>query len=125
MKFARSRLSGALLALFCACGGNEPEADLGEASVALTSAPLDAACLRIDVAGTKRSAERLFDLGPGSSTILTLAGLPTGEVVFSADAFALSCGAVTRASPHTWYGVPVTTALVAGQPVSITIAMHR
>jgi hypothetical protein len=91
----------------------------------LTSAPADAVCLRIVVAGATRTATRDFDVGAGASTVFSLAALPGGDVVFFADAFGSACGSLTSASMHTWYGLPVRATLVPGTPTSVTIAMHR
>ncbi len=122
-RFARSRSSALAVALLCACGGAEREEELTEASVMLTSAPADAVCVRIVVVGARRTAKRDFDVGAG--TVFSLTALPIGDVVFFADAFGSTCGSLTAASMHTWYGVPVRASLVPGTPAIVTIAMHR
>jgi hypothetical protein len=124
-RFARSRRNALVLALVCACGGAEPDRELAEATVALTSAPADALCLRIVVAGETRTATRNFDVGVAAGTVFSLTALPAGEVVFLADAFDSSCGLLTATSAHSWYGVPVRATLAPGTPASVTIEMHR
>ena len=126
MRFARSRASAVAAALLCACAGPEGTAtDLAEASVSLTQAPSDASCLSIAVIGAERTLERHFDLTASGRIVFALDGLPSGEVIFTARAYGSVCSAVTAASAHTWYGIPVRATLVPGQPANVTIAMHR
>ena len=68
--------------------------DTGSLKIALTSAPPDAACLKITIAGS-RSTTRSIDLTPGASTSYTFKGLPIGIVTVTGEAFAQVCSAMS------------------------------
>src|SRR4051812_40462856 len=86
----------------------EPSAgDTGRVILSITNAPSDAACLRLTIKGAT-SAVRSFPLAPNASTNLILEGLPLGQVVFTGEAFAVSCPMVNTESVATYVsdGVP-------------------
>lgn len=132
--FGRARRARALYVLVsCAAisagcgsgpdGGGGGLGEQGGASVAITNAPADGTCIRINVAG-KRKVSRSFDVDVGASTVLTLKNLPEGEAVFDAEAFPGSCGKVTAATVATWVSDPVGATLVRGKLVAVTLYMH-
>ena len=130
MRSARSRAERTAwlaAAALCACAQGEPAAlpERGEAVLALTQAPADVACLRVQAVGALRSVERRIDLAPGGNTVFPLSGLPTGQVLFLAHGYAAVCAELTPASAHTWYGVPVEASLAPGAPAAVTIDLHR
>jgi hypothetical protein len=108
------------------CSGAQPgnSDDLGEVTLAITNAPADASCLRVNVTGS-RAVTRLLDLMPGQSTVFTLTGLPLGNDTFQEDAFSLACNQVTSSSIATWSSDPTTATLQAGVATNLTIVLHR
>src|SRR5262245_4526072 len=68
-------------------GGPEDE---GSVELSLTSAPADAACLRITVEAS-RNTTRLIDLTPGAPTTYLFKRLPVGRAVFDGQAFGVTC----------------------------------
>jgi hypothetical protein len=91
---------------------------------AITNAPADAACLQITVVGS-RTVVKSFSLSPGQDTIFTLTGLPVGAVVFSEQAFAQDCSAVTASSVATWVSDPVPATITPGVVAQVMITLHR
>jgi Pectate lyase superfamily protein len=85
------------------------------------AAPADASCLRVAVAGATRTVERRLELG---ATVFDLSELPTGEVLFLADAFASPCSAVTPQSAQTWHADAVAATLTAGVPAGVTVELR-
>ena len=78
------------------CGNAKPDGStagddpVGAIDLSLTSAPDDAACLRVSIDGT-RSTTRLFDLTPGVSTTFRIDRLPVGRVTVDGQAFSVAC----------------------------------
>jgi hypothetical protein len=105
-------------------GSTGREGRTGEARIAITNAPSDAQCARINAAGSQ-TVTTSFPLTPGQSTVLTMPGLPEGAVTFTADVFPVVCAAVTTATVPTWVSDSVTVTIVVGQAVNVTLTMHR
>jgi hypothetical protein len=125
--FGICTLLSSLVLFGCSSSGNGSGAGEGataSAVFAITNAPGDAACLQASVDGS-RAVSQQFPLIPGQNTTFTLQGLPVGSVVFSEQAFAESCTAVTPASIPTWLSDPLTTTLTAGVPAQVTIVLRR
>jgi hypothetical protein len=102
---------------------DEPTQDerLGEARIALTNAPDDAACLRITTSG-ERTDTRTFGLTPGENAVFVLKGLPVGNVTFVGDAFGVACEDLIEGVSPSWYSEPVAARLRAG--VAKHVALH-
>src|SRR5687767_10571171 len=125
--FTRSMLCLAS-AVLAGCNQTEsitPEAaDTGRVILAITSAPPDAACLRLTIKGAT-SVVRSLPLMQNQNTNLVLEGLPLGQVVFTGEAFGVTCSGVTSESIATYVSEGVPATLVEGQTVSVTIALQR
>src|SRR4051812_6597066 len=64
--------------------------EVGSLELLLSSVPSNAACLQVDVTGSRVSSKS-FDLSAGSSPKFSLDRLPVGPVKVDAKAFAESC----------------------------------
>jgi hypothetical protein len=121
-----SRVFWLALPLSLAACGEAPAEDRldGEASVALTNVPADVQCLRFTVEGTQ-TVKRLVGVTPTQAANFSLAGLPNGDVIVSAEAFDQPCNTVVEGSVASWLseGVPVT--ILPGYAPEIAIAMQR
>ncbi|MFT3770416.1 MAG: hypothetical protein QM820_33735 [Minicystis sp.] len=117
-------LGAGSVALAPSCAAPKDGESVGQAQIEIVSAPPDAACLDITVMGST-TASAQHDLAPGQTTIFQESNLPTGDVVFAAQAFAESCDAVTPTSVATWVSDPVPVTLIPGQNPKVPIDMHR
>lgn len=106
-----------------ACGGQEGTAATIE--VSLTQAPPDVACVRLTASGAAGARDFRFAYARGAQTVLSLAGLPAGEVVFSAAAFGTDCSQVGAATPRSWYAVPVSAQVPATGSIPLTLTFYR
>jgi type VI protein secretion system component Hcp len=119
----------ALSSLIAGCmgppSGGAGNGDLvGTAVLALTGVPTDGTCIQVAAAGY-RTVTRSFNADPGSNAMLTMSGLPLGQVTFSAQAFAGGCPAAADAVP-TWVSDASFTATVAVKPpVLVTLNLVR
>jgi hypothetical protein len=95
----------------------------GRISLSITSAPADATCIQVLVAGAT-NVERDVDVTPGQSTVLLLEGLPEGTDTITVNAFAGSCSTLTPASVPTWVGDPVVVQ-VTRDATDVTVTLHR
>src|SRR4030095_13457738 len=95
-KDVRGGLAVAALAATYQAGGAAPptQDDVGMVRLAVTTPPADVGCIRISVMGS-RNVSNLFDVTPGASSVLTMTGVPTGNVTLVGDAFGGMCSAVT------------------------------
>ena len=82
-------------------GSGEETEQAGSLELLLSSVPANAACLQVDVTGS-RSLSKSFDLTAGSSPKLTIDRLPVGPVKVDARAYAVQCSKVTSASVASW-----------------------
>lgn len=98
--------------------------EVGVVRVAVTVVPTDVRCIRIAVMGN-RDVSRNFSVTPGASTVMELSGLPAGEVEFSADAFASTCGNVGPSSVPIWSSDPVVVRIVSGVTADVGLVMRR
>ena len=98
--------------------------DIGVARFALTAVPADVACIKVTANGTKTKKQN-FDVTPGTATVLTMGGLPTGTVTFTADAFSVPCAMVTSTTPPSWVADPITTDVAAGVVTSLSLVMRQ
>jgi hypothetical protein len=96
----------------------------GEATLAVTNAPVDGTCLRVTVAGS-RTVTSSFDLVAGQNTLLTLHGLPLGNDTFTEEAFGGTCSAVGPSTIANWVSEPVTSFVQGGVVSNVTIVLHR
>ena len=106
------------------CVSAPDDEEVGVVRVAITSVPADVRCIRLTAAGS-RTVSRLFDVVPGTSSVLVMNGTPLGAVQFSGDAFGDACGAVTPASAATWSSDPVTMQVASGVVADVTLVMRR
>jgi hypothetical protein len=105
------------------CGRNRAPEATGEIRVLLTQAPSDVHCVRITVAGPTGATTSSSSVTPGQSTVLSLTGLPLGQVTLAAQAFSAAC--TTTTGTPTWVSLPVTLVLVSGSPANVTLTMER
>jgi hypothetical protein len=96
----------------------------GQAQIAITNAPSDVRCIRVNAAGT-RMVTTSFGLSSGGRSVFTMPGLPVGLVTFTADAFAMVCPAVNESTVPTWVSDSVTTGIAAGKTTPLTLTMQR
>src|SRR4051812_17854275 len=89
-------VSLSLVSVAACAGGNGAHEDIGEATAQIAQVPEQVSCVAINIAGA-RSVERRFDVVAGQSTLLSLAQLPTGNVIFTAFAYPMACPLVTQA----------------------------
>jgi hypothetical protein len=98
---------------------------LGSATLDIVNAPSDGTCIQVTAAGAQ-TVTRSFDVAAGASTLLALKELPLGQVVFSANAYASACSAVTPGSVASWVSDPSATAtVVVSPPVTVTVTMRH
>jgi hypothetical protein len=117
----RARVALLAIALLAACA---PEAPFGEIEAALAGVPDGAACLRLLVVGATRSVDDRIAVD-ASLPAVALIGLPTGPVVLRADAYTVACGALTPATPRTWFAPPVELVLEPGRAAAVTITLYH
>jgi Type VI secretion system effector, Hcp len=116
---------GLLVSVAASCAGMSygPSGDdqlVGTAVLALSAAPADATCIQVTAAGY-RTVKPTFDVAAGASTIVQMAGLPLGQVTFSAQAFGGACpaGGATPPGPANWVSDAPFTATVAVSPTAL------
>jgi hypothetical protein len=113
-----------ILSAVALAGCLSPEEPLvGEAQARITQVPADVSCVRITIAGS-RTVVRSFDVTPGQSSVLPMAGLPVGAVMFTGEAFAAACGAPTLGTA-TWLSDPTPAMLSAGNVVNVALALRK
>lgn len=86
-------------------------------------APADVRCLVVTVAG-ERTVKRSFDVIPGQDAILTLKGLPLGNVIITEDAFESNCNAVTPELDTSWFSEPLHMTLTPGEALETSIVLR-
>jgi hypothetical protein len=96
----------------------------GQARIAITNAPTDVRCIRVNAAGT-RVVSNSFGVTAGAKSVFTLPGLPVGLVTFTADAFSSLCVLVNDTSVPTWVSDSVTTGIAAGATSNVSLTMQR
>jgi hypothetical protein len=97
--------------------------DFGVAHIALSQAPSDASCLLVSAVGA-RSVLKRFSLASGQEASLEMAGLPLGDVQFSASAFAEPCDSASS-TDATWVSDLVSATIVRGEVAQVKLTMHR
>ncbi len=115
------------MALGSACGETSNERAVeatGQASIGLTRAPADAACLRVAVEGSKR-IEKSFDLSEGEDTSLTLKGLPLGLAAFTASAYDARCTDLAPDADPTWISGAVEAEISVHDVAHVLLTMRR
>jgi hypothetical protein len=118
----------AALALLCVagaagCGGTEEP--WGTAELDLVQAPADAACLVVTAWGGSRVLQFRIGYSPGETTTAALSDLPTGAVVFGANAYAPSCTTVTSSTPRSWFAVPKSVQVPTSGSIALTLTFYR
>ena len=113
------------LALAAACGGLPPDDGLSTVELALAQAPADAACIRVKASAAGRALVVNIGYTPGESTVAHLTGVPEGEVVFSADAFAIDCAQLLPATPRSWFAAPVIAQVPASGALALKLTFYR
>lgn len=113
------------LALALAVSGCGGASSWAATELQLAQVPAGLRCLRVVASGATRTVETDLPVGAGERAVFALAGLPTGEVVFTADGFALDCGSVGAGTPRAWFAVPVVVALAANVDVQISLTLYR
>ncbi|HKO48872.1 MAG TPA: alkaline phosphatase PhoX [Polyangiaceae bacterium] len=109
------------------CGSGSTDADeaTGSATLELTQAPADAACLELTVDGAKRDVAQKIDLAPGEGTSYRLDRLPVGPATFKAKAYASRCSAVSVQSVPTWLSEPTSATISVIDVVHVLLKMIR
>lgn len=103
---AASTTLAALFAFVPACGddaapSSETPEDVGAIELSLTTAPEDAACLRVTASGS-RTVTRSLPLSPGLSTGFVLDRLPVGVVQIDGQAFSAPCASLSPGAVPAW-----------------------
>jgi hypothetical protein len=80
--------------------------------------------VQIVVTGS-RTVSTLFDVMPGGSTVLHLAGLPLGSDTFAANAFGGACASVGPPSVPNWVSDPVVQVVAVSPSVNVPLVMKR
>ena len=82
-----------LVAAGCSNGDNTDTRaeDTGSVQVALVIVPADVQCVSITATGA-RVRQQNFNVTPGQTSVLSMAGLPVGQVTFTGEAFPGGCG---------------------------------
>jgi hypothetical protein len=115
-------LSGAALA--CACSGSNPKM-LPSSTVqvaALFTTPGGVICIKLVASNAMRSTSKTFSVTPGQSTVsLTMTGIPTGNVMFSGQAFNIACGFIDSSVVPTWVADDVTATVNANTAASVQL----
>jgi hypothetical protein len=108
------------------CGGHHQDSspELGVVLLTADTVPADVQCLSLTATG-QSTVVRTFDVAPSAPAALTATGLPTGTVMLSESAYNVPCAEVSPNTPQTWTSVPVVAQLLPGQPVPVTIVLHR
>jgi hypothetical protein len=99
--------------------------DTGSVQVALVIVPADVQCVSITATGT-RVRQQNFNVMPGQMSVLSMDGLPVGQVTFTGQAFPGGCGGggAMGAAPN-YVADPVTTQINATGVTSLTLNMRR
>ena len=105
------------------CASNRSD-DVGVVRLAITAIPADVSCLRLTATGA-RTVVQQFDVAPGTDASLLVAGLPTGTVVISADAFAAACAMAGDHTTANWISDPQTLNVSTTDIVDLSLVMHR
>jgi len=113
------------LALGCDSGGESAPVESAEAQILLDTVPADVSCIRVTIAGQNREVVRDIVATTGQGVSETLTGLPIGPATFTADAYAVACGQVTRSTVATWISEPKATNLVLGRISSVGLILTK
>jgi sugar lactone lactonase YvrE len=113
-------LAALVVPALAGCGSPSDRAaeGTGTASVAIEQVPSDVACVEIDVSGLNAVTQR-FTVKPGSSSVLTVAGIPTGSVDISGIAWNAPCASV--GSAPTWAAQSTPTTIVKGSTATVPL----
>ena len=98
--------------------------DVGEAQFAVKIVPNDVQCIQVTAAGS-RTLTSSFDVTPNQAAQLSMPGLPSGVVTFTATAFSTPCSQVTASSIPGWSSAAVTGQVVAGGVIQVTLVMSQ
>jgi hypothetical protein len=116
------------LSLLAACAptdrGDELAGETGSIQVALTAAPLDAACLTIGVAGP-RSTSKSVTLTPGQPTGFLIDKVPVGLVQVDGAAYAGACPVAAGASPVYLTEAPITVRVEPHAAAKVLLKLVR
>jgi hypothetical protein len=103
--------------------GDQPE--IGQAVLHIAAVPDDVACVRITAAGPSRTVTREIDVNGAAALSESLSGLPLGTVVFTGEAFAGKCSAVSKSTIAGWASDPVSVSIVLGRLSNVDLVMTR
>jgi hypothetical protein len=109
-----------------ACSSAPPAADdTAQVSASVTAVPTGVACIAINagVAEEPLVTER-FTVTAGQSTTLSMTGLPSGAVTFSAFAYPTACASVTGTSTATWVSEPMLATLASQSVTSLELVLR-
>lgn len=123
----RHAATAALIALALSGCGNDLQRspDTAQVMLSLAVVPADVQCLRVTAVGPGRTAVREFEVPSGQAFSEALSGLPLGTIVFTGEAFAASCDALTRTTHGSWVSDEVSASVVLGRQASVALTMHR
>jgi hypothetical protein len=97
----------------------------GEAMLTVGTIPDGVACIRVWVVGELRSVESDFAVVPGDTLVQALTGLPVGEDLFSANAYAQACGSVTKSTVPMWLSDEKKANVAQGKSSSVTLTLYK
>jgi len=98
-------------------GGVSTDDMTGTAVLALSGVPADGTCVQIVAAGN-RTVTRNFNAATGATAMFQMAGLPQGQVTFTASAFSGNCPPSASAVP-TWVSDAAFIVTVAASPPAL------
>jgi hypothetical protein len=108
--------------LGCVGSSDDGSVSLGQAVLAIATAPADVSCVRITVTGS-RVVTQMFDAQPGQSVLVAMDQLPIGNDTFLGEAFSQACSQVSATSVPTWLSDPVVVAVQTGSAVRVDLPL--
>jgi streptogramin lyase len=100
--------------------------DIGEVTIALVSAPVDARCAVITITPPSPAAAIVnkFSLVPGQPAAFTISNLPSGVLTITQEVYTQTCSATGGQTPK-WVSDPVIVTTKAGTSVDVTFELRR
>jgi virginiamycin B lyase len=112
-----------LLAL-AACGDSLPaEVETATVVAEVRLAPADARCIQLKTVGAT-TVTQSFDVGPQSTSVLMLKGLPAGSATITAAGYNVPCASVVAATVATYVSDPVMVNVTLAAPVNVSFNMR-
>ena len=98
--------------------------DTGRVELALVVVPTDVQCIHIVATGS-RVKEQNFSVMSGQMSVLSMNGLPVGQVTFSGEAFPGGCNGAPMMPLPTYVADPISVQIGATVVTSLALNMRR